>query len=60
MGLLLVVVGSTQGFLMTRVDPGFSRVREGQSVDLLCQVGQSKVEGLWLRVEVGFGLRFMV
>lgn len=38
LGLLLVVVGSTQGFLMTRVDPGFSRVREGQSVDLLCQV----------------------
>ena len=51
MGLLLVVVGSTLGFLMTRVDPGFSRVKKGQAVDLLCQVGRSKVKDLCLRVE---------
>ena len=48
--LVVVVVGSTQAFLMTRVDPGFSRVREGQSVDLLCQVGRSMVEDLCLRL----------
>ena len=36
---LPLLVASSEGFLMTRVEPGFVEKKTGESVSLLCQVG---------------------
>ena len=36
--LLLLLMASSEGFLMTRVDPGSVTVKPGDSISLLCVV----------------------
>ena len=39
---LPLLVASSEGFLMTRVEPGFVEKKTGESVSLLCQVKKPK------------------